>query len=319
MSTFTYNRIQELLDYKYKMINPVLSAFALEEKKFFLLGNELFKKFDNLPNRIQAMDRKCMPTISSYDPAKYVRGHKILSNNPNVNNQNIKLGGKIGKGQGGNENIQGGNNVQNPSGKFDYETYMKNKDNSSKTVNNNDMSSVNSSKSMDPGKFSYDNYVQQQNKQQTYTNNEFSQIDNSFSSDFTRKQNFPQGSSNRNEQFMNFQPSTDIKQTTILQNSQVTEQIHENTFNPYASLTFNDFKPMHNPGTTNRSQIPTQNTQQAMGSSTYNNNDWNNQAFSQMGQMGNNMNNNMNMGNFPNYQDLGKNQNVNNSNMKFPK
>lgn len=136
-----------MLDYKYKVLNPLIAAFVTQEKKFIDSCAEFFRKFDNLSSKMSALDIAFRPTKIIYDPTNHIRATRLLVG-VNINDlpqiiRKDKYGyedyqKKIAEGNysqsdngGGNRNLNeynkimnmdklGIDNLQNP---FSYEAY----------------------------------------------------------------------------------------------------------------------------------------------------------------------------------------------------
>jgi hypothetical protein len=308
----------------------------LEEKKFFSTVNELFRRFDGLKNKVDAMDRSFRREPVTYNPSKYVRGHKILSNNPIDKNVNINYGKKF---TDVNSNITTTNtnnlNVNNnPPEKtnmtFSYEDYIKNRIPSKSTSekSNKKPDDIGMSNNIDTFTFNSNfNNTQLNNKPNEL---DFQNVNNTFSNLNVTKEPHNINSSKLSNFGMNNQTTTGgnnefsllsnldnntigkdsiMKKTTIVSaHDFVNDQQVQDSYNPYGQLKFNDFQPTTNFGNSmiNRSQVPnnTNTLQPSMG-------------YSQMNP--NYPMNNSNL-NFPNLQDVNRNKSyVGNNDLKFPK
>ena len=68
LSNYTYKLIQELIDYRYRLLNPMLVSFLTEEKKFFDACSNFCRKFDNISMKVNELDRVFQKTPIQYDP-----------------------------------------------------------------------------------------------------------------------------------------------------------------------------------------------------------------------------------------------------------
>jgi hypothetical protein len=78
LSNYCYNKMQELLDLKYKILNPLICTFVNEEKKFFDSCSSFFNKFDNASQKLFGLDQGFKKTPINYDATKHVRAAKLL-------------------------------------------------------------------------------------------------------------------------------------------------------------------------------------------------------------------------------------------------
>ena len=78
LSNYSYNKMQELLDIKYKMLNPLICTLVNEEKKFFDSCSSFFDKFDNASQKLFGLDKGFQKTPINYDATKYIRAAKLL-------------------------------------------------------------------------------------------------------------------------------------------------------------------------------------------------------------------------------------------------
>ncbi len=85
LSNYCYRKMQELLDMKYKILNPLISSFVSEEKKFFDSCSFFMNKFENAYQKLSGLDRGFQKTPINYDGSRYVRAAKLL-NGVNVGN-----------------------------------------------------------------------------------------------------------------------------------------------------------------------------------------------------------------------------------------
>lgn len=274
------------------MINPLVVSFVNEEKKFFSAVTDLFKKFDGLNAKMQSMDRQLKKTVNNYDPAKYVRGHKLL-NGVNFSNVSFEKG-----------EIKNNNNS-----KFTYNDYL-NKKNTGTTTNTN----VNNTQQND-NKYSYDQY---KNKNNTNVGDNFftqNNVENSFSgfSDFDN--NFSKQTKGYNNDiqfdFMNNSVNNvnnmnnlnnSLKKTTVVpqhDNYSSSYQHDQQVDNPYGQIDLdgNTSKSGFAQNFVSKSQFPSSSNQPYTGSSfNYNTG---------------------NTGGFPNLSEI--NRGGGNGNLSFPK
>ena len=77
-SNTAYYKIQELLDFRYKMIIPVLADFIESERVFFNKGAQILNYFNNIQPRIQQLHLGFQKTPINYDAVDYLRGRHII-------------------------------------------------------------------------------------------------------------------------------------------------------------------------------------------------------------------------------------------------
>ena len=167
LSLYTYKLMQKLLDFRYKLINPMVATLVQEEKKFVDNCQKFFFKFENILVKINALGNGFIPTTIEYDPRKHIRATKLL-NGVNVNNlpevhskQKYTFNDYLNK-KGGNE---GGNNY----GRSNTSNINNNNYNNK---NNNVGRSVSSQQANNVNPYSYAAYKQKtKNVQKTDFNN----------------------------------------------------------------------------------------------------------------------------------------------------
>ena len=77
-SNTAYYKIQELFDFRYKMIIPVLADFIESERVFFNKGAQILNYFNNIQPRIQQLHLGFQKTPVKYDAVDYLRGRHII-------------------------------------------------------------------------------------------------------------------------------------------------------------------------------------------------------------------------------------------------
>lgn len=256
---YTYNLILDLIDHRYNMINPLVTGFVNEEKRFFAAVNELFKKFDGLNAKILNMDRQFKKTVNNYDPAKFVRGHKLLTG---INFSGVTFQ----KGE-----------IKNNNTKFTYNDYV-NKKNTS--TNNTKVDAIQQNLT-NQNKDSYEHYKSNTNLENNFFTNTgndnfsgFSAIDNNFS-----KQNKVNNSevhfdfmnnSVNNMNAVNKINNNSLKKTTVVpQFDDYSSSFHQDQHvdNPYGQIDLNgNIKTEMGPTFGSKSQFPTTSNQLNMGS-----------------------------------------------------
>lgn len=304
----------------------------MEEKKFFTSANDLFRKFDGLQARMQAMEKQRVKPHTVYDPTKYIRGNKLYIDPKNIANFNAKDIPNVKKDSNGN---QVG---------FTYEDYLNRYKSKPKDLNENN-NNQDSFPINQNNNYSYDQYKMQKNPDESfnqnqnnnnynnnYQNNDFNNpnnndhVLNSFMNPRnTNSSKMNTSTMNNNNNFNmntnmgysinnNNNPNQSFNEFSILSNQNntnnglntsnmnvkstyvVTQKDFtdqaQDTFNPYGDLTFNDFQPTFKPNPNYMSQMPTSN--QKMGNSFVNHNSG-----------------------FPNKSEVNRNQS--NNNMEFPK
>lgn len=103
-------------------MNPLVSIFVTQEKKFIDSCAEYFRKFDNLSSKMSGLDIAFKPTKIAYDPTKHIRATRLLVGvNINELPQIVKKD-KYGyedyikaKAEGGQYNTKGGYEEGNPN------------------------------------------------------------------------------------------------------------------------------------------------------------------------------------------------------------
>jgi len=167
LSLYTYKLMQKLLDFRYKLINPMVATLVQEEKKFVDNCQKFFFKFENILVKINALGNGFIPTTIEYDPRKHIRATKLL-NGVNVNNlpevhskQKYTFNDYLNK-KGGNE---GGNNYgRSNTSNINNNNYNNNNNNVGRSVSSQQANNVNP--------YSYAAYKQKtKNVQKTDFNN----------------------------------------------------------------------------------------------------------------------------------------------------
>jgi hypothetical protein len=183
------------------------------------------------------MDRQMQKTGTNYDPTKYIRGFAVMQG------VNVSQLPRLQTNDKKNE-------------KYSYEDYLRSKGQAGNT--NHQVNKTTQPVKQDDGKYSFDKYINNKNAQNkdrdsnvsSNTYNEFNKFSNNFSSD-NRLQSID------NSNYLNFNLNSnpdEIRKTTIVPQSEYTLFNNDqqaqfgqgDTFNPYSSLTFNEFKPSNN-------------------------------------------------------------------------
>lgn len=248
-----------------------------EQQKFVAAVNDLFKKFDNLQVKFQSMDRSLKKSGIDYDPRKYVRGHKLLQgvnvrDLPDLSKKSDKfsyedylkskgqnpgnMGGGINRQPTGintQNQIQGIGSSSNAS-PYSYEQFLQNKMTKSVT---NSMNNMNTDSNMN---FTFNN-----NKLDTNSSNynDFQQFNNNYSNNFKAQ----------SSKSISVAQPEELRKTTILPQedfSLFNKEQEKDTFNPYSSLTFNDFNPGNRSAFPQMGQINPQSQSQFPGRSNMN-------------------------------------------------
>ena len=159
LSSYTYKLMQNLLDFRYKLINPMIATLVQEEKKFVDNCQQFFFKFDNILIKITTLGNGFTPTKIEYDPRRHIRATRLL-NGVNVNNlpevhskQKYTYNDYINK-KGGND---GGNNNNNNYGRSNTSNVNNNYNNNNNNVGRS-VSSQQTSSNVNP--YSYAAYKQ---------------------------------------------------------------------------------------------------------------------------------------------------------------
>jgi len=295
-----------------------------EEKKFFEAVSLLFKKFENLEAKMKSLDTKILKSGTDYNPAKYIRGFKLLNG---VNVAELP-------------SVQNSKKTE----KYSYEEYVKSKNinvpggnNSSSNSNVPNLNNPTTTRlENSPNKFSYDQYKMKKQLNKSSDNilqDSYSKIPNTFSSRMNldnspTKTSFGNNFINQNNQnnFLNFElTKSGMNQTTILtplEENRPGEQVKDtNSYNPYSALSF-DMTPQHPKMNYGGSYLPNNNLNNR-ANLNYNQQSPNNPNYGfnlnmpnyNNGYSVNNPNsnpNNFNMNNLPN-------NNFSHANLKFPK
>lgn len=267
----TYSLIQELLDYRYKMMNPSVCQFVESERKFFVAAAELFKKMDNLQGNLQNIEKIGRKTNNQYNPMKYIRGGEVLAKNPIDKNVQVKFGKKtmqsseynVNNNTKMNYNQNKNNSDVSPNfNNFSYDEYLKkqgqNKPQKSVTPQPENIAS-NSNINIDntPNPYSFDNVIPKKQENNDLNNYNINSTVN----------NYGMGNNSYallNNQNNNFDDLSFPKMSTMtLDPKPINNQKNQvpDTFNPYSSLQFDNFIPNKNNHSqsqinNNRSQIP---------------------------------------------------------------
>ena len=178
LSLYTYKLMQKLLDFRYKLINPLIANLVQEEKKFFDNCQTFFFKFENINVKINSLSNGFVPTnVDNYNPAKHIRANRLLNG---LDVKNLSEGGstqqkysfndyinkKDGSGGYGRSNTNNNNNNNNNFGN--------NNNNFGNNNNNYDVgrsvsSKVNSNVNVNP--YSYEAYKQKTKNVSNNNNN----------------------------------------------------------------------------------------------------------------------------------------------------
>lgn len=269
LSQYCYRMIQELLDYKFRIINPIVGAFIKEEKKFFDLCSNVFRRFEFVEQKVESFNRNYQSTIINYDPSKYIRANRLLmgvntSNLPRVVNKE-----KYTYEDYKNRNQNMNNTEQNPNLKFSYAAYINASSNKNTSTpisntpntniinNNNNPYLINAtppssisgmSQSNVSNKFSYEAY---KNRTQSIVNNDNNKSQYGNFSNPYQTQPPKDISSNSNNPFIINPPSTSLPNMTSntkpindynfgvdYSKGSNNTQSYKNTYNPYEQINF---------------------------------------------------------------------------------
>jgi hypothetical protein len=234
---------------------------------------------------INNIERSYQKGQNGYNPAKYIRGAKLLDGNKtNYSEVMIKKDG-------------------NQKKEFTYEDYK----NSLKEKNGNtgtnlhqttlqpQINTVNIDNNINANPYSYESYIKQRNTSQIVNPNVSKEDLTNSNTDYVLN-NMMKPKSNtvtNNDNYLNFEVKKEVTVTNTNDlRTQFQQPPEENVFNPYASLGLSEFKPVYK--TTMQGNVP---------------NDFNNfnNNFSNFNNNYNNMNNNVNQ----------LNNNMNNLNNNF--
>jgi hypothetical protein len=267
LSLYTYKLMQKLLDFRYKLINPLVATLVQEEKKFFDNCQTFFFKFENILVKINSLSNGFVPTnVDNYNPSKHIRANRLLNGldvknltdaSPqqkySFNDYINKKGGDYGRS---NTNVNNNNNNNN-----------NNKGNYNSDVGRSVSSKVNSN--VNP--YSYEAY-KQKTKNVNNNNNNNSNNNNS--------------NNNYNNNNIINNPSFGGK-TSIANTAKFNESNNNNNINNNSNFNFNfdNNQPVNNYDFGFGNEFNDSNNN--------NNNPYNNINFS------NNNNNNNNTNNFP--------------------
>jgi hypothetical protein len=275
---------------------------------------------------MKSLDSTVKKTGTAYNPAKYVRGYRILQG-VNVNEL---------------PNVQNAKKTE----KYSYEEYLKSKNqNTANTgpINNpTNLNITNTRIDNNPNQFSYEQYKQtkQSNKSNDNINSpeDYNKVSNSFYNKINLNNNLPPTSNFNNNpvsnqsnphNFLNFELTKQgMNQTTLLTPIEDTLQAEQmkdtDSFNPYSALSFdntpqqpkNTYGGSYMAGNYNvndrSQQLNPNRSQMNMNSSSMPGRNFNMPNYNN----GYNPNNYNNQGNYPN----NNNNNFNNpGNQKFPK
>lgn len=207
--------MQDLLDYRFKELNPFICLFITEEKKLFDNCSNFLRKFDGISQKMQTLERNFVSTKITYDPTRYIRATRILDVPQNNERRGSNSGyfpnsGTVG-GQPQDQSSfsyedykkrQGGNPPPGPGGNYGNSgNYGGNSDyGRSNTYNYGNTS--NEPKTEEANPYSYEAYKKKMNdmnkNKSGQGNNDFSFADNNqgSNSQIQRSQTYSQGSSN---------------------------------------------------------------------------------------------------------------------------
>lgn len=79
MSMFSYKMMNELMEYRSRIVNPVLIQLVQEESKFFTAIGQLFSRLQNIQQTLQTVDSGIQRQPCLYDPTKFIRGRNLVS------------------------------------------------------------------------------------------------------------------------------------------------------------------------------------------------------------------------------------------------
>ncbi len=313
MSNYSYRIIQDLLDYRYQILNPIICNVVNEEKNFFDSCSNFFSKFGNISQKIEGLNKGFQKSPINYDGAKYCRAARLLqglntSCLPEIKNkekysyenyQNKKINNNMNNNI--NNNLQKSNNINvsnyNNNGYYEESGYII----GGQSQSNNNYKSSNSVNNMVNNKnnttfdnnlqFSYDDYIKKTKSiPQTSFNNQNNDNNNPSIINFNNNSNivntttFNFGNNEKKVgQNNSFLPETKpINNFNFGMNDKNTSDFNQQPiYNPYGNIDLNNKNNMNYGNNFNFSSFNNNN----------NNNNMNNQNFSQG-------NNNSNMNNF---------------------
>jgi hypothetical protein len=230
MSNYSYRIIQDLLDYRYQILNPIICNVVNEEKNFFDSCSNFFSKFGNISQKIEGLNKGFQKSPINYDGAKYCRAARLLQGlntsclpeiknkekysyenyqnkkiNNNMNNNNKT--NNYGYGNSGNSNYENNSyNNYNQSNNM-YNNYQSKNTNLNKNANNYNSSNNYSSKNQNLNNNIYNNYQNnnyQNNNYNNYQNNNY----NNYQNNNYQKNNYQDYNyQNNNYQNNNYQNS----------------------------------------------------------------------------------------------------------------
>ena len=324
MSNYSYRIIQDLLDYRYQILNPIICNLVNEEKIFFDSCSNFFSKFGNVTQKMEGLNKGFQKSPINYDGAKYCRASRLLQglnpsslpqikkkekysyeNYQNRNNNNNMNNNNNNSNNFNNNNFQKSNiinmNNYNNNGYYEESGFIiggkfqsNNNNNNNYNQINNNVNGVISNKNNTPNdnnhQFSYDDYVKKtKSLQQTSFNNQNN--DNNNTSTF----NFNNTSNIVNTTTFNFGNNDNKNQKnnpTLPQTKPINDfnfgMINKNTYDFDQQQIFN---PYGNIDLNHKNTMNYENNFNFSMNNNNNNNNMNNNNFSQG-------NNNSNMNNF---------------------
>ena len=321
MSNYSYRIIQDLLDYRYKILNPIICNVVNEEKIFFDACSNFFSKFENISQKMEGLNKGFQKNPNNYDGAKYCRA-SILLQGLNTNslteiknkekysydNYHNKKENNNFNNNINNNNFQNSNNVNlnNNNDYYEESGYIiggqsQRNNNDSKSINNvNNMINKNNTLIDNSHQYSYDDYIK---KTKTLPKTSFNNDDNNDNNNtsifnFNNNSNFVNNTTfnfGNNESKMGQNNSFLPKKKPI--NDFIFEMNNKNTYdfdqppiyNPYGNIDLNNQNNMNYGNNLNFSSFNNNNNNNSNNNN--NNNNINNNIFSQG-------NNNSNMNNF---------------------
>ena len=262
--------MQELIDYRYRMLNPLLTTFLTEEKKFFDSCSNFFRKFDNINMKLNALERGFQKTPIQYDPTKHIRATRLLvgvnmNDLPKVTRkdkytyEDYKTRAKTNTIMSNDAFVNGTSNPvnNNNNNQFSYESYLKrstfqttdvNPPKSNQSTSNNNISNP----------FSYEAYkAKTQSLTKSNTFEEFNKPSNTNT--YQNPYSFDNNTANNNDPFSNFNSNQKLSQSYMIDTKPTNNydfglDSNKDFTNPYASINFNSPSTSNNPFPDNNRQ-----------------------------------------------------------------
>jgi len=77
-SLYTHNLMQEMLNYREKCVNPVISSLIEEEIKYYNTSSQLISRLEGIRQKLSSVDYTANRTQIIYDPCKFIRGRNLI-------------------------------------------------------------------------------------------------------------------------------------------------------------------------------------------------------------------------------------------------